>query len=928
MLSEVDDAINGKSSGKKKNTPSKDMKDLQTLPEFNVISAVPGSEYENTLKYLQNLEEYAGRGYYNLWEKSGEPNIELLSDGKKRPYFNPLSNTMKLVDIVTKYKNYPFYPELQFGEIKDILVPPDDFISELTHAKQLKDKGLLKFIGKGVSDWFKSPYFTAYGLFNKPSQYETGALWGEGQYETPGTIEYEAHKQIEPALYKELIDNLDKQTNYKIDVLKKEYGGELEKFVDGGGKKGTKENPFELPEITITPDTKRQAEMAEMYKYMPEDVKRAIAYDMENPDELSIPKEPTTFDRIGDYANIGLHPFEALAHINQDRSKGDLFGPNWYEMKKQERGVNPLDLAFQGAAAARLAGAVLPGALPWLNAPAVVAGTTLPGATMGNFLASQGIANTLLRESGYSGDEDPSTVREWEKYKEGTQDLSTTLANTGVNLLDVGLTAFGDFKPFIAETAKELKRDYKTVKDAFDTKPTMGDVIGKIMDLKTKNPTSFRDAKMPFRELKKQKLEFWNTPEGRRRVQKYIDENIARFDPNYTVDDYIKEMSEIEYANPIEVEGQRFLRDYRQKSLSKQYQKITEKNKVLVELADKITSMQQNRRMSNTNTFIPEEERNLIDEFTRLKAEYKKEADEYNNLRDRHITENYFPENNAFYFWRDIADKTPVGGGPTIHIGEDYALPSNLQSTLWHEFGHAQNLYPLNKRFKTFPQKAGINFRLRNNLDFEDFALDDEKLREYRRHLKSREKGDYIPPDYVFPTEKQVLKWEKAIPPWLDKSQLDLAKMYENAEPISEGTLGMYRYQDPKTYTRNEFTYFYTHDEANAFLNELIPELMRQGHMTKLGDKIEPKMLKQLFENYRNSGKTKMIEAVRLLDFVKPTEKSLKALAEELNNLQVLLIGAGGATSLKAAGAFGNKETSMEQQKFGGNFSNLQKFIR
>jgi hypothetical protein len=152
--------------------------------------------------------------------------------------------------------------------------------------------------------------------------------------------------------------------------------------------------------------------------------------------------------------------------------------------------------------------------------------------------------------------------------------------------------------------------------------------------------------------------------------------------------------------------------------------------------------------------------------------------------------------------------------------------------------------------------------------------------------------------------------------------------MYKNAEPISQGSLGMFRYQDPKAYTKSEFSYFYNHDEANAFLNELIPELMREGHMTKLGDKIEPKMLKQLFENYRNSGKTKMTEAVRLLDFVKPTEKSLNALAEELNNLQVLLIGAGGASGLKAAGAFDNTETTIEQQKFGGNISNLQKFTR
>jgi hypothetical protein len=717
-----------------------------------------------------------------------------------------------------------------------------------------------------------------------------------------------------------------KIVNFLLNQNKKVYGGELDKFVDGGDKdkKGTKENPIELPEITITPETKQQMQYAEMYKHMPDDVKQAIAYDMENPDELSMPKEPTLLNRLGDYTNIGLHPFEALAHINQDRRKGNLFGSNWYEMKKQERGINPLDLALQGAAAARLAGAALPTAMSWLNTPAVVAGTELPGATLGNFLASEGIASTLLRESGYSGDEDPSTVREWEKYKEGSQDLPTTLANTGVNLLDVGLTAFGDFKPFISETAKELKRDYKIMDNAFNPK-TMRDVNAKILELKAKNPTTFTDAKEPFEELMRQKLEFWNTPEGRRRVQKYIDENMSGI-PNYTVDDYIKEMSEIDYADPTEVIAQRNLRESRQNIINEKREKLLESNKILVNMHDKIKMMQQNRRSSNANSFIPEQERTLIEDYNRLKDEYEQEAQYLNNLYDLHKTETYFPENNAFYWGRNVIDKPR---GPVIHVGEDYSLPSNLQNTLWHEFGHAQNLYPLNKRFRSLPRDIGVNFRLRNNLDFEDFATNSQKLTEYYRHKTALEKGEYVPPDYVFPTEEQLLEWKNnSMPSWLDESQFDLANMYENAEPISQGTLGQYRYENPKDYTASEFRYFQHHDEANAFLNELMPELMREGHITKLGDKIEPEMLKQIFENYRNSGKTKMTEAIRLLDFVKPTEKSLKALAEELNNLQVLLIGAGGATGLKAAGAFDNKETNIEQQKFGGNISNLQKFIR
>ena len=893
-------------------------KHAKPLPDMKTANTVSPEEKKKIVNFLLNqnkkeyggeLDEYPDGGATSKVRAPKMPtsrqDAENMIANKELALTAPSNQGYEAIKNIVNTAGIGFYPAAVAGSIMDAL------------EGNYKDAalGLIPFLGKAGKH---------------------GKLWGQVYTKAvkagiPHKIAYPG-KHILKGTSSGLstgIQGLDFYNDNPYEVFGKEqkvYGGELDKFVDGGDKdkKGTKENPIELPEITITPETKQQMQYDEMYKYMPDDVKQAIAYDMENPDELSMPKEPTLLNRLGDYTNIGLHPFEALAHINQDRRKGNLFGSNWYEMKKQERGINPLDLALQGAAAARLAGAVLPTAMSWLNTPAVVAGTELPGATLGNFLASEGIASTLLRESGYSGDEDPSTVREWEKYKEGSQDLPTTLANTGVNLLDVGLTAFGDFKPFISETAKELKRDYKIMDNVFDPK-TMRDVNAKILELKAKNPTTFTDAKEPFEELMRQKLEFWNTPEGRRRVQKYIDENMSGI-PNYTVDDYIKEMSEIDYADPTEVIEQRNLRESRQNIINEKREKLLESNKILVNMHDEIKMMQQNRRSSNANSFMPEQERTLIEDYNRLKAEYEQEAQYLNNLYDLHKTETYFPENNAFYWGRLVIDKPR---GPVIHVGEDYSLPSNLQNTLWHEFGHAQNLYPLDKRFRRLPRDIGVNFRLRNNLDFEDFATNSQKLTEYHRHKTAFEKGEYVPPDYVFPTEEQLLEWENnSMPSWLDESQFDLANMYENAEPISQGTLGQYRYENPKDYTASEFRYFQYHDEANAFLNELMPELMREGHIAKLGDKIEPEMLKQIFENYRNSGKTKMIEAVRLLDFVKPTEKSLKALAEELNNLQVLLIGAGGAKGLKAAGAFDNKETNIEQQKFGGNISNLQKFIR
>lgn len=61
-------------------------------------------------------------------------------------------------------------------------------ISELTHAKQKKDgRNLATSV---VKDWVKDPYITSWGHAD--------------QYNTPGTMEYEAHKVIEPQLKDEV----------------------------------------------------------------------------------------------------------------------------------------------------------------------------------------------------------------------------------------------------------------------------------------------------------------------------------------------------------------------------------------------------------------------------------------------------------------------------------------------------------------------------------------------------------------------------------------------------------------------------------------------------------------------------------------------------------------------------------------------------
>ena len=256
---------------------------------------------------------------------------------------------------------------------------------------------------------------------------------------------YQKKREEEEKERRRIIENDD----YIIENDDYKTGGEKD-------KKGTNEEPIMLPEVTITPQTRQQMQFADAYKNMPEDVKKAIAYDIENPDTLSPAQEEQSY--LGRGFDAITHPFTALNELHNRRG----LGSNWLELNQAQNGPNFMDWSLYGAAAARLApfvaGRLLPNVFNY-NLGSLV-GTQIPGATLGNALASEMIVNSALRETGLKGEQDPSTVREWEKYSEGSQDLATTLANTGMNALDA--LAYGELKPFKSQLVKDLKR-YKTI---------------------------------------------------------------------------------------------------------------------------------------------------------------------------------------------------------------------------------------------------------------------------------------------------------------------------------------------------------------------------------------------------------------------------------------------------------------------------------
>ena len=389
-----------------------------------------------------------------------------------------------------------------------------------------------------------------------------------------------------------------------------------------------------------------------------------------------------------------------------------------------------------------------------------------------------------------------------------------------------------------------------------------------------------------FDKVKNESLEFWKTPEGRRRVQLYLDENNLT-EQGITPELYADMMSDVNFSSPDKVknirEVKKAINDEREILRKQKYQISQEIQRLEKQLTSDTTITKQGAE-SNVSK---------IDELT-------KRLDNLNDIDEGHLQSlvglpNY-PGNNAHYSPRDSE----------VFIGEDYVKPSNIDQTVGHEWGHSKHLHPHMKLEEFFPgyfdalgvdiinpigKSRPLNMRLRDNLDFENMDID-VAYSDLPEHLQS----------------------------------INFKKLYKNAQPVS-GT-GVDRFTDPETYWKDSAGYFRHNDEANAYLQELVPELINRGMIEKYGDHIDPQMIDELFKQYRTEAANKIIEPVRLLDIVKPTAKSIQNITNELNDLHIIApvgIGLGAAAAYESL----NQESPLPKNlKFGGNISNLQKFIK
>lgn len=389
-----------------------------------------------------------------------------------------------------------------------------------------------------------------------------------------------------------------------------------------------------------------------------------------------------------------------------------------------------------------------------------------------------------------------------------------------------------------------------------------------------------------FNKVKNESLEFWKTPEGKRRVKLYLDENHLT-EQGITPEMYSDMMSDLNFAPIDKVKNIREVQtaiDKEREILRKEKYLISQEIKRLEKQLTRDTTITKQGAESNVSK---------IDELT-------KRLDNLNDIDEGHLQSlvnlpNY-PTNNAYYSPKENE----------IFIGEEHIKPSNVEQTSYHEWGHGKHLLPHMKIQESFPgyfdalgvdvinpigKSRPLNMRLRDNLDFENMDID-ANYSDLPEHLQN----------------------------------IDFKKLYKNAQSVS--STGVDKYTDPETYWKNSAGYFRHNDEANTFLQELIPELINRGMIEKYGDHIDPQMIDELFKQYRTEAANKIIEPVRLLDIVKPTAKSIQNITNELNDLHIIApvgIGLGAAAAYESL----NQESPLPKNlKFGGNISNLQKFIK
>lgn len=156
---------------------------------------------------------------------------------------------------------------------------------------------------------------------------------------------------------------------------------------------------------------------------------------------------------------------------------------------------------------------------------------------------------------------------------------------------------------------------------------------------------------------------------------------------------------------------------------------------------------------------------------------------------------------------------------------------------------------------------------------------------------------------------------------------LDPDKILSETAPYNLTRQGINKYKNPDGYFNDAKEYFLkggTGDpslEPSAFAVELRPALKRLGLIKNDFDKVTPEMLKELYQAYTSNPEFKFLD-LRIFDIMDPTEKSFKTLSKNLNKIK-------GIAPYAIPIGLGVGAAGMQEQRLGGESKQvkLSKFI-
>lgn len=514
-----------------------------------------------------------------------------------------------------------------------------------------------------------------------------------------------------------------------------------------------------------------------------------------------------------------------------------------------------------GAGAGAALRAAAPGAMQLLNAPMQIGSKVFPAVTPANLMTAAGMASAP--ENVASG---VSNIRQG-NYLQGAADLGTAALDVAVpEALNVAkpLTTAGQIANKYRKAAPYLIKNTTSDIKSFIKTPTKKDFKNKLERLKKIQDIfgSTDEGRKAFNSVKSKSFEFWNTPEGERRIKKYIDDlDLAK--QGVTIDDFKDAMSKIEYIDRgsqknIEQKFFSLMRD-RNNTQPEIFSLVQKEDELLKKLGDGMKAWENARaegKAFNAQKYVFDVKNQLVsvrDDLSKVRSRLDSLIDETAKLPS-------IRQDNASYF--PLEQK--------IYIGGSYSNPMDAVPTAFHEWGHGKSgslLYNLyNKGDKNL--KEAVRQPL--------FAKEERPLN-YRLKEKFNQLGTSFDNMSVLPN---ILL--KSQPHLMNPIPKNISKNFRNLKnPVSNEAIN--RFLSPTSSVEDAYRYFKTGDEPSGFIGEVLGNLIENNFIKSQSEKIDVDMLKNAIKNYRENPNIKT--PVRFFDFINPTDKSLKDLADELNDL-------------------------------------------